>query len=220
MTSAEKIRSRIMEVRAALPAPEKDVYTAAAASAILKKRESIRDAFKDAAPKLDKVVADVERRIDELGLSRSRPTAPGLAGLEEANLEQMRKHTDAKLSQWRRLVTWWEAMESLLTSAVVARDLQPLQDRVIVRRIKPETRSKGGIHLVDEAVSPSMQGYVIAIGTGRVRSSGMFLPTEVRVGDRIIFGRFTTEITVDGEEYDIVREDEILAVFEPFAPEA
>lgn len=93
--------------------------------------------------------------------------------------------------------------------------IRPLQDRVIVKRIEEEEKSKGGIIIPDTAKEKPQEGKVVAVGKGKVNEDGKITPLDVRVNDRILFGKYSgTEINVDGEEHLIMREDDILGVIE------
>ena len=91
--------------------------------------------------------------------------------------------------------------------------VRPLHDRMLVRRIEEEETAKGGIIIPDTAKEKPMQGKVLAVGNGRVLENGKTLALDVKVGDRVLFGKYSgTEIKINGEEVVIVREDEVLAV--------
>jgi len=91
--------------------------------------------------------------------------------------------------------------------------VRPLHDRMLVRRIEEKETAKGGIIIPDTAKEKPMQGKVLAVGNGRVLDNGKTLALDVKVGDRVLFGKYSgTEIKIDGEEVVIVREDEVLAV--------
>ena len=91
--------------------------------------------------------------------------------------------------------------------------VRPLHDRMLVRRIEEKETAKGGIIIPDTAREKPMQGKVLAVGSGRVLENGKKLALDVKVGERILFGKYSgTEIKIDGEEVVIVREDEVLAV--------
>ena len=91
--------------------------------------------------------------------------------------------------------------------------VRPLQDRVIVRRVAEEEKTKGGIIIPDSAKEKPQQGKVIAAGNGKSKDDGQRVPLDVKAGDRILFGKYSgQEIKLDGEEYIIMREDEILGV--------
>ena len=93
--------------------------------------------------------------------------------------------------------------------------IRPLQDRVIVKRIEEEEKSKGGIIIPDTAKEKPQEGKVIAIGKGKVNDDGKVTPLDVKVNDRILFGKYSgTEINIDGEEHLIMREDDILGIIE------
>ncbi|MFZ7112247.1 MAG: co-chaperone GroES [Desulfatiglandales bacterium] len=91
--------------------------------------------------------------------------------------------------------------------------IRPLQDRVIVKRVEEEAKTKGGIIIPDTAKEKPVEGKVVAVGGGKVLENGKKQPLEVKVGDRILFGKYAgTDIKIDGEEHLIMREDDIIAV--------
>ena len=91
--------------------------------------------------------------------------------------------------------------------------IKPLQDRVLVRRVKEEEKTKGGIIIPDSAKEKPIEGLVIAVGSGKVLEDGTLRKLEVKEGDRILFGKYSgTEVKLDGEEHVLLREDDILAV--------
>ncbi len=93
--------------------------------------------------------------------------------------------------------------------------IRPLQDRVLVKRIEGEERSKGGIIIPDTAKEKPIEGVVVAAGKGRVLENGEVRPLEVKDGDRILFGKYSgTEVKIDGVEHLIMREDDILGIVE------
>jgi len=93
--------------------------------------------------------------------------------------------------------------------------IRPLQDRVIVKRIEEEEKTKGGIIIPDTAKEKPQEGKVIAVGKGKVNDDGKLTPLDVKVGDKILFGKYSgTEIKLNGEEHLIMREDDILGVVE------
>lgn len=93
--------------------------------------------------------------------------------------------------------------------------IRPLQDRVIVKRVEEEEKTKGGIIIPDSAKEKPMEGKVVAVGTGKVLEDGKKLPLDVKKGDRILFGKYAgTEVKIDGEEHLIMREDDILGILE------
>lgn len=92
-------------------------------------------------------------------------------------------------------------------------DIRPLGDRVLVKPIEQEERTKGGIVLPDTAKEKPQMGEVIAVGTGRLLENGQRVPLEVKVGDRIIYAKYGgTEVKLNGVEYLILRESDILAI--------
>lgn len=91
--------------------------------------------------------------------------------------------------------------------------LKPLSDRVVLKPVEAEEKTKGGIVLPDTAKDKPQEGEVVAVGSGRILDNGEKLAPEVKVGDRVIYSKYSgTEIKVDGEEYLIVRESDILAI--------
>ena len=93
--------------------------------------------------------------------------------------------------------------------------IRPLQDRVIVQRVEEEEKTKGGIIIPDTAKEKPQEGKVIAVGKGKVGDDGKLMPLDVKAGDRILFGKYSgTEVKLDGEEFLIMREDDILGVLE------
>jgi len=94
-------------------------------------------------------------------------------------------------------------------------DVRPLHDRIIVRRDEDGEQQRGGIIIPDTAKEKPQRGTVIAAGNGTLKESGMRVPLDVKAGDVILFAKYTSQdIKVDGEEYLIMREDEVLAVIE------
>jgi chaperonin GroES len=93
--------------------------------------------------------------------------------------------------------------------------IRPLQDRVIVKRIAEEAKTKGGIIIPDTAKEKPMEGLVISVGKGKTADDGKLIKPDVKAGDRILFGKYSgTEVKVDGEELLIMREDDILGIIE------
>ncbi len=94
--------------------------------------------------------------------------------------------------------------------------VRPLQDRVLVRRLEEDIeKTKGGLYIPDSAKEKPQQGKVMAVGKGRVSEEGKVTPLDVKVGDKILFGKYSgSEIKVDGEELLIMREEDILGVVE------
>jgi chaperonin GroES len=92
-------------------------------------------------------------------------------------------------------------------------DIRPLRDRLVVRRLEEGEQAIGGIIIPDSAREKPQRGKVVAVGAGRVTDEGAIVPLAVKAGDEILFGKYTSpEITVDGQEYLIMREDEVLAL--------
>jgi chaperonin GroES len=93
--------------------------------------------------------------------------------------------------------------------------LRPLHDRVVVKRLEEEEKTAGGIIIPDTAKEKPQQGKVIAVGKGRIMEDGKVIPLVVKEGDRVLFSKYAgTDIKVDGDEHLIMREDDILAIFE------
>jgi chaperonin GroES len=91
--------------------------------------------------------------------------------------------------------------------------VRPLHDRLLVRRIEEKETAKGGIIIPDTAKEKPQEGEVIAVGNGRILENGTKVALEVKVGNKILFGKYTgTDVKIDGEEVLILREDEVLAV--------
>lgn len=94
-------------------------------------------------------------------------------------------------------------------------NLKPLHDRVIVKRQEKETTTAGGIVLASTAAEKPSEGVIVAVGPGKAAGNGELRPLDVKVGDKVLFGKFTgSEVKVDGEDYVIMREEEIFAVIE------
>ena len=93
--------------------------------------------------------------------------------------------------------------------------LRPLHDRVIVKRLEEETTSPGGIVIPDTAAEKPSRGKIVAVGNGKVQDNGEIRALDVKVGDVILFGKYSgTEVKVDGDELLVMREDDIMAVAE------
>ena len=93
--------------------------------------------------------------------------------------------------------------------------VRPLHDRILIKRIDEEAKSKGGLFIPDTAKEKPMEGKVIAVGKGRVDDDGKLHPLDVQAGDRVLFGKYSgSEIRVAGDEHLIIREDDVLAVLE------
>jgi len=91
--------------------------------------------------------------------------------------------------------------------------IRPLQDRILVKRLSEEEKTKGGIIIPDSAKEKPQEGEVMAVGNGKVLDNGTKMALEVKAGDRILFSKYSgTEVKIDGEEYTIMREDDILGI--------
>lgn len=94
-------------------------------------------------------------------------------------------------------------------------DIRPLHDRIIVERLEEETKTAGGIIIPDTAKEKPQQGKVIAVGKGKKTEDGKVLPLDVKVGDKILFGKYAgTEIKIEGKEFLMMREEDVLGVIE------
>ena len=93
--------------------------------------------------------------------------------------------------------------------------IRPLQDRIIVKRVEEEEKTKGGIIIPDTAKEKPAEGKVEAVGNGKLGDDGKRIPLEIKKGDRILFGKYSgTEVKIEGKEYLIMREDDVLGVIE------
>jgi chaperonin GroES len=94
-------------------------------------------------------------------------------------------------------------------------NLRPLQDRIIVKRLDEETMTAGGIFIPETAKEKPQKGEVIAVGKGKKTEDGKVIPVDVKKGDKVLFGKYAgTEIKIEGQEYLIMREDDILGIME------
>jgi chaperonin GroES len=93
--------------------------------------------------------------------------------------------------------------------------LRPLQDRILVKRVEEETKTAGGLFIPETAKEKPQRGEIVAAGNGKKTEDGKVLPLDVKVGDTVLFGKYAgTEVKVDGEDYLMMREDDLLAVVE------
>jgi chaperonin GroES len=93
--------------------------------------------------------------------------------------------------------------------------IRPLQDRIIVQRIEEDETTKGGIIIPDSAKEKPQEGKAIAVGNGKVTEDGKLQPLDVKKGDRVLFSKYAgTEVTIDGEDHLIIREDDVLGILE------
>jgi chaperonin GroES len=94
-------------------------------------------------------------------------------------------------------------------------NIRPLQDRILVKRLESETTTKGGIIIPDSAKEKPAEGKIVAVGKGRIADDGKVIPMDVKVGDKILFSKYGgNEVKIDGEEYLIMRQDDVLGVIE------
>jgi len=93
--------------------------------------------------------------------------------------------------------------------------VRPLHDRIIVKRLEEEEKTKGGIIIPETAKEKPIEGRVIAVGDGKIKEDGTKIPMEVKKGDRVLFVKYAgTEIKIDGEEHLMMKEDDVLAIIE------
>ena len=93
--------------------------------------------------------------------------------------------------------------------------IRPLQDRILVKRIENEEKTKGGIIIPDTAKEKPSEGKVVAVGKGKVTDDGKLQPLDVKKGDRVLFSKYSgTEVNIEGEEHLIIREDDVLGICE------
>ena len=100
----------------------------------------------------------------------------------------------------------------------MASSIRPLNDRIIVRRVEDQEQMRGGLYIPDTAKEKPQEGLVIAVGQGRILNNGERVAIDVKVGDKLLFGKYAgTEVKLDGEEYLILREDDVLGIIETAA---
>ena len=93
--------------------------------------------------------------------------------------------------------------------------IRPLQDRVIVKRTEEEQKTKGGLYIPDTAKEKPVEGTVLAVGNGKILDNGEVRPLDVKVGDKVLFGKYSgTEVKLDGDDYLVMREEDIMGVIE------
>ncbi len=93
--------------------------------------------------------------------------------------------------------------------------IRPLHDRVVVKRLEEERTSPGGIVIPDTAAEKPVQGKIVAVGNGKILEDGKVRPLDIKVGDKILFGKYSgTEVKVDGEDLVVMREEDVMAVIE------
>ena len=99
--------------------------------------------------------------------------------------------------------------------------IRPLYDRIVVKRVEEKEQMQGGLYIPDSAKEKPQEGEVVAVGKGKRLEDGKLVPLDVQAGDRILFGKYSgSDIKLDGEEYLIMREDEVLGILESAAKSA
>jgi chaperonin GroES len=94
--------------------------------------------------------------------------------------------------------------------------IRPLQDRILLKRVDEEETTAGGIIIPDTAKEKPQEGLIVATGPGKIREDGGITPLDVSKGDRVLFGKYSgTDVTLDGDDYVILREEDVLAVLAP-----
>jgi chaperonin GroES len=100
----------------------------------------------------------------------------------------------------------------------MATSIRPINDRIIVQRIEDQEQMRGGLYIPDTAKEKPQEGKVIAVGNGKLLENGTRTPIDIKAGDKVLFGKYAgTEVKLDGEEYLILREDDVLGVIEDTA---
>ncbi len=98
-------------------------------------------------------------------------------------------------------------------------NIRPLYDRIVIKRLEEKENKVGGLYIPDSAQEKPQEGEVVAVGKGKRLEDGTVVPLDVKVGDKILFGKYSgSDIKIDGEEYMIMREDEVLGIVEDSAP--
>src|ERR1700744_1656320 len=106
-------------------------------------------------------------------------------------------------------------LRQIASQGAISMKIRPLHDRVIVKRLEEERTSPGGIVIPDSAAEKPVQGKIMAVGKGKILEDGTVRPLDVKVGDKILFGKYSgTEVKIDGDELVVMREDDLMAVFE------
>jgi chaperonin GroES len=139
--------------------------------------------------------------------------------------------TDRRVSNRRRLATQWQFShskqsvtienlnrESERSKIAMATSIRPLNDRIIVKRLEEQEQMRGGLYIPDTAKEKPQEGEVLAVGNGKLLENGTRIAIDLKVGDRVLFGKYAgTEVKLDGEELLILREDDVLGVVQSAA---
>lgn len=150
---------------------------------------------------------------DEIGQVRGGPETVRCSVCGETLQYCNGQHSEGNDERWGIVDAGDAATASMVVLPQQRRSIVPLRDRVLVRRIEVEEVSGGGLFIPDVSKEKPQEAEVVAVGGGKIADSGAEVPLLVRVGDRVLFGRFGGhELKVDGEAYTILREDEVLAV--------
>jgi chaperonin GroES len=127
------------------------------------------------------------------------------------------------VSGTQQVLTWVPSLTNTQFSSVEVgfMKIRPLYDRIVVKRIEQKEQMQGGLYIPDSAKEKPQEGEVAAVGKGKRLEDGKVVPLDVQVGDRILFGKYSgSDIKLDGEEYMIMREDEVLGILEAAPQEA
>ena len=157
-----------------------------------------------------------------LSASKATATQPIPARRTHEDCEPLRRFRGGEAKQRDPLLLVGHTGHSLSgvgatshASEALAMKIRPLQDRVIVRRVKEEEKTKGGLYIPDSAKEKPVEAMVIAVGSGKVLEDGSVRKLDIKEGDRILFGKYSgSEVKIDGEDHLILREDDILGVLE------
>jgi chaperonin GroES len=126
---------------------------------------------------------------------------------------RQRTESDTDAAQYPH---WLKRLPTAPPNERLIMKFRPLHDRVIVKRLEQDRASPGGIVIPDTASEKPMQGKIVAVGKGKVLDDGTVRPCDIKVGDRILFGKYSgTEVKVEGDDLVIMREEDVMAVFDP-----
>ena len=163
------------------------------------------DTYDAVIEELRKKPGELARRRDAARLAEIARNMESLYALAEGEARELAPETSPAR----------ETSTEMVTPRSYRMKIRPLQDRVIVRREKEEEKTKGGLFIPDTAKEKPVLAIVLAVGNGKILEDGTVRPLDVRVGDRVLFGKYTgNEVKIDGEDALILRQDDILGVLE------